>query len=67
MPQDIAETAYARSAPSGLSAYVTRQIERDNLNELISIAEAEHGLINEKETQAKRKQLMHAREQQLGG
>lgn len=67
MPQDIAEAARVRSTPSDLSAYVTSQIERDNLNELISIAEAEHGLISEEETQAKRKQLLHAREQQLGG
>ncbi|MFF0204705.1 CopG family transcriptional regulator [Streptomyces sp. NPDC005017] len=44
MPRDIAEAAKARSGPSGLSAYVAaavaRQIERDNLNELIAAADA---------------------------
>jgi hypothetical protein len=42
MPRDIAEAARARSGPSGLSGYVAaavaRQIERDNLNELIAVA-----------------------------
>lgn len=68
MPRDIAEAARARGGPSGLSAYVAaavaRQIERDNLNELISVAEAEHGPIGEEEIQAKRDQLQRAREQQ---
>ena len=44
MPRDIAEAARARSGPSGLSGYVAaavaRQVERDNLNELIAVAEA---------------------------
>ncbi|GGT20511.1 CopG family transcriptional regulator [Streptomyces purpureus] len=68
MPRDIAEAARARSGPSGLSAYVAaavaRQIERDNLNELITVAEAEHGPIGEEEIQAKRDQLQRAREAQ---
>jgi hypothetical protein len=68
MPRDIAEAAKARSGPSGLSAYVaaavTRQIERDNLNELIKVGEAEHGLVTESEIQALRDQLHQAREQQ---
>lgn len=68
MPRDIAEAARARSGPSGLSAYVAaavaRQIERDNLNELIAVAEAEHGPITEAEIQAKRDLLQRAREQQ---
>ncbi|UGY93625.1 CopG family transcriptional regulator [Streptomyces gobiensis] len=68
MPRDIAEAARARSGPSGLSAYVAaavaRQIERDNLNELIAVAEAEHGPITEEEIQARREQLQRAREQQ---
>lgn len=71
MPRDIAEAARARSGPSGLSAYVAaavaRQIERDNLNELIAVAEAEHGPITEEEIQAKREQLQRAREQQRSG
>ncbi|MBT2382014.1 CopG family transcriptional regulator [Streptomyces sp. ISL-11] len=68
MPRDIAEAAKARSGPSGLSAYVAaavaRQIERDNLNELVRVAEAEHGPIAEDEIQALREQLHQARRQQ---
>lgn len=68
MPRDIAEAARARSGPSGLSAYVTaavaRQIERDNLSELIGVAEAEHGPITEEEIAARRDQLQRAREDQ---
>ena len=65
---DLAEAARARSGPSGLSAYVAgavaRQIERDNLNELISVAEAEHGAITTEELQQKRDALQRAREEQ---
>ncbi|WP_329023322.1 CopG family transcriptional regulator [Streptomyces sp. NBC_00690] len=68
MPRDIAEAAKARSGPSGLSAYVAaavaRQIERDNLNEIIQVAEAEHGPISDEEIQSVRAQLHHARTQQ---
>lgn len=68
MPRDIAEAARARGGPSGLSAYVAaavaRQIGRDNLNELITVAEAEHGPITEAEVSALRDQLRHAREDQ---
>lgn len=68
MPRDVAEAARSRSGPSGLSAYVSaavaRQIERDYLNELIAVAEAEHGSVTEEEIQAKRDQLRRAREQQ---
>ncbi|MFE9123280.1 CopG family transcriptional regulator [Streptomyces sp. NPDC007172] len=71
MPRDIAEAAKARSGLSGLSAYVAaavaRQIERDNLNELITVAEAEHGPITDEEIQALRDQLHQAREQQTQG
>ncbi|MBT2491885.1 CopG family transcriptional regulator [Streptomyces sp. ISL-96] len=70
MPRDIAEAARARGGPSGLSAYVTaavaRQIERDNLNELITVAEAEHGTITDEEIQALRDQLHQAQAQQGG-
>lgn len=71
MPRDIAEAARVRGGHSGLSAYVSaavaRQIERDNLNELIEVAEAEHGPITEGEVQALREQLQQAREQQERG
>ncbi|WP_416968483.1 CopG family transcriptional regulator [Streptomyces sp. 4F14] len=65
MPRDVAEAAKVRSGPSGLSAYVAaavaRQVERDNLNELIAVAEAEHGPITDEEIQAVRDQLQRAR------
>lgn len=68
MPRDIAEAARVHGGPSGLSAYVAaavaRQIERDNLNELIAVAEAEHGQITEEEISARRDQLRSAREGQ---
>ncbi|MFD6285008.1 CopG family transcriptional regulator [Streptomyces sp. NPDC060205] len=71
MPRDIAEAAKARSGPSGLSAYVAaavaRQIERDNLNEIIQVAEAEHGPVTDGEIQALRDQLQQARRQQTRG
>ncbi|MEU9062585.1 CopG family transcriptional regulator [Streptomyces sp. NPDC048430] len=69
MPRDIAEAAKARSGPSGLSAYVAaavaRQIERDNLSELIKVGEAEHGPITEGEIQSLRDQLHEARRRQV--
>jgi len=71
MPRDIAEAAKARSGPSGLSAYVAaavaRQVERDNLNELIQVAEAEHGPVTDEEIQALRDQLHQARLEQTRG
>jgi hypothetical protein len=52
----------------GVSAYieaaVQRQIERDNLDELIAAAEAEHGPITEEEIAAKREELVRARDAQ---
>ncbi|GGW38647.1 CopG family transcriptional regulator [Streptomyces caelestis] len=71
MPRDVAEAAKARSGPSGLSAYVAaavaRQIERDNLNELIHVAEAEHGRVTDEEIQSLRDQLHQARREQAQG
>lgn len=65
MPRDLAEAARERGGPSGLSAYVAaavaRQIERDNLDELIKVAEAEHGPIGDEEIQALRDQLLSTR------
>ncbi|GAA1780083.1 CopG family transcriptional regulator [Actinomadura chokoriensis] len=71
LPRDIAEAAKQRSGSSGLSTHapvaVARQIERDNLNDLITVAEAEHGPITDEEIQARRDQLHQARREQLGG
>ncbi|MGW9493778.1 CopG family transcriptional regulator [Streptomyces prasinus] len=68
MPRDVAQAARDRSGPSGLSAYVAaavaRQIERDDLNELIAVAEAEHGPVTDHEIQALRDQLHQARREQ---
>lgn len=70
LPRDIAEAARERGGPSGLSSYVAaavaRQLERDNLRELIAVAEAEHGPITDEEIQVKRDLLLRAREQQPG-
>ncbi|MFB4312732.1 CopG family transcriptional regulator [Actinomadura sp. 21ATH] len=70
LPRDIAEAARARGGRSGLSSYVAaavaRQLERDQLNELIMVAEAEHGPIGDEEIQAKRDALQHARDEQSG-
>ncbi|MBL7627317.1 hypothetical protein [Frankia nepalensis] len=50
-----------RVGKRGVSAYieraVRRQIERDNLRELIEASEAIHGKITEEETQAARQEL----------
>lgn len=68
LPRDVAEAARERSGPSGLSAYVAaavaRQVERDNLNELIAVAEAEHGPVTDEEISARREQLRRTREEQ---
>ncbi|HST82119.1 MAG TPA: hypothetical protein VLL08_10335 [Kineosporiaceae bacterium] len=65
MPRDIAEAARARGGSSGLSAYVAaavaRQIERDNLNELIAVAEAENGPTPEAEVEARQEIIRAAR------
>jgi hypothetical protein len=50
-----------------VAAAVARQLERDNLNELIQVAEAEHGPITDEEVQALRDQLHQARRQQSQG
>ncbi|MFE2876664.1 CopG family transcriptional regulator [Streptomyces roseus] len=71
MPRDVAEAARARSGPSGLSAYVTaavaRQIERDNLAELIAVAEAETGPITAEEIREKGDFLVRAHEAEPAG
>jgi hypothetical protein len=68
MPRDIAEAARARSGTGGLSAYVAaavaRQVERDNLNDLIAVAEAEHGPITDAEVDASRSAQQRARVEQ---
>ncbi|MCP3821213.1 CopG family transcriptional regulator [Streptomyces sp. A3M-1-3] len=50
MPEDLAETVRARTGPGGFSAFVTaavaRQMEREQLRELIDAAEAEHGPVD---------------------
>ncbi|MFJ2263402.1 CopG family transcriptional regulator [Streptomyces sp. NPDC087844] len=64
MPRDVAEAARARSGLSGPSACVAaaaaRQIERDDLSDIIQAAEAEHGPVTDEEIHALRGQLHHA-------
>lgn len=71
MPGDVAREARARSGSSGLSAYVTaavaRQLERDKLNELIAVAEAEHGPVTSAELAEMREALARARRTQDAG
>lgn len=52
-----------------MAAAVARQIERDNLNELIrneliQVAEAEHGPVTDEEIRTLRDQLHQARQEQ---
>jgi hypothetical protein len=60
-----------RAGRRGVSAYieaaVQRQIERDNLDELIAAAEAEHGPVTSEEVQAKRQQLAQLRDEHGSG
>ena len=55
----------SRVGKRGVSAYIEaavhRQIERDNLDEIIAAAEAEHGLVTAEEIAAKRAALTTAR------
>lgn len=47
-----------------MGSVVQRQIERDNLDELIVAAEAEHGSVTDEEITAKREELARARDVQ---
>lgn len=47
-----------------MDAAVARQIERDNVNDLIAVAETEHGPVTAEEIQEKLDLLLRAREQQ---
>jgi hypothetical protein len=62
MPRDISAAVRARSGPFGFSGCVTaagaRQAERDDLNELIQAAEAEHGPVSDGEVRALREYLL---------
>ena len=65
LPRELAETARERSGEQGLSAYVAaalvRQIERDNLNDLIVEAERVHGPVSESAVDAHRQRMREAR------
>ncbi|ONH23247.1 CopG family transcriptional regulator [Pseudofrankia asymbiotica] len=64
MPRDVAQAVQARAGKGDPSAYVVaavrRQLERDNLRELIEAAEDEHGPITEEEMRRKLEQLARA-------
>lgn len=51
---------------ASIEAAVQRQIERDNLDELIAAAEAEHGPITAEEIEIKRQQLARLRGSDAG-
>ncbi|GIH76068.1 CopG family transcriptional regulator [Planobispora longispora] len=58
IPEDLAATVQARIGKGSFSAYVSealmRQVERDNLRELIASAESQHGPVDRSEVEAKR-------------
>jgi Arc/MetJ-type ribon-helix-helix transcriptional regulator len=58
IPEELAETVQARIGKGGFSAYVSealaRQVERDNLRELIAAAESQHGPVDRAAVEAKR-------------
>ena len=56
-----AEIALPHSVVTDVAAALARQIERDGLNELIQVAEAEHGPVTEEEIQVLRDRLHQAR------
>lgn len=59
-----------RAGRRGVSAYieaaVQRQIERDNLDEIIAAAEAEHGALTAEEIEAKRQLFARVRDESGG-
>lgn len=71
MPSDLLEAARLRGGPAGLSAYVSaavrRQIEREGLDDLIAVAEAEHGPIGDAAVDEKRDLLRRMREARHDG
>jgi Arc/MetJ family transcription regulator len=58
IPEDLAATVQARIGKASFSAYVSealaRQVERDNLRELVSAAESQHGAVDRSAVKAKR-------------
>ncbi|MEU9886957.1 CopG family transcriptional regulator [Sphaerisporangium sp. NPDC051011] len=58
IPEDLAAVVQARIGKASFSAYVSealsRQVERDNLRELISAAESQHGPVDRAGVEAKR-------------
>jgi Arc/MetJ family transcription regulator len=61
IPEDLAATIQARLGGASFSAYVSealaRQVERDNLRELIEAAESQHGPVDRAEVEARRSLL----------
>ncbi len=68
MPTNLATVVRSRSGPRSFSAYVTaavkRQIELENLAELVAAAEAKHGPITAAEMDQVRAELAQARAEQ---
>ncbi|MFC4057847.1 CopG family transcriptional regulator [Planomonospora corallina] len=61
IPEHLAEIVQERIGKGSFSAYVSeallRQVERDNLRELIEAAESQHGPVDRAEVEAKRSLL----------
>ncbi|AWS40957.1 CopG family transcriptional regulator [Streptosporangium sp. 'caverna'] len=58
IPEELAETVQARIGKGSFSAYVSealaRQVERDNLRELVVAAESQHGQVDRAAVETKR-------------
>ncbi len=67
LPASTPSPCHGTSPRPPATAAVARQVERDNLNELIAVAEAEHGPVTDEEIQALRDELHRARQQQGPG
>ncbi|MEU3017943.1 hypothetical protein ABZ635_11195 [Nocardiopsis sp. NPDC007018] len=68
LPEDLAEDARSRSGGSGLSAYVTnavrRQVQRDQLAELVGTLEAENGPVTDQRMSEIRDEMRRALREQ---
>ncbi|ACZ83816.1 hypothetical protein [Streptosporangium roseum] len=71
IPEELAATVQARIGSASFSAYVSkalaRQVERDNLRELVVAAESQHGPVDRAGVEGKRALLRTEPEDRSGG
>ncbi|MET8156752.1 CopG family transcriptional regulator [Sphaerisporangium sp. NPDC005289] len=71
IPEELAAIVQARIGKGSFSAYVSealaRQIERDNLRELVSAAESQHGPVERSAVEAKRALLRDDAHEHVSG